>query len=258
MSDDDYHGIKMLLSQAAVGPLAAITSLCELITDQVNVGVVVAADGGEAGVSGFGTILNIEQHKIHPGMSTFRSFVSDLSKKHPKKSKLINSILSGNEEFRTGLLLKERLVNFPPELVPNLHKVLVEDVQWSMTSEFVPDAGEKREDYNFEYVLLLSAFEIESGTRIEDEEAQNPGHSDGLGHKKKRKLDRQTAQASRIYLHWEDEVFFENALFSHAWQNASKPVVYRANKKFQSYFLLYALRYSDYVELTTRLAQSLQ
>lgn len=256
MSGDDYHGVKTLLSQIAVGPLSTLTGLSETIVDQVNVGVVVSADGGDAGIAGFGTILNIEQYKKVPAMASVKSFLSELCKKIPKKAKLINAMLSGDSGATTGLMLKERLVNFPPELSPNMHKVLIEDVQWSTTSEFVPDEGEKSEFYEFDYLLFLAPYEIESGGRVSAEGEEGGGEEPvGMAMKKKRKLDKKNAEASRMYLHWEDEVLIERALFSHSWQNSAKPIVYRANKKYQSYNILYALRYSDYVELSARLSE---
>jgi hypothetical protein len=251
MSDDHYHGVKTLLSQVSVGSLYTLTTLADAIVNQVNLGSVVSTQDGESGVVGFGTILNISQHSKVPGMISFRSFLSDLAKKLPKHSKIIHQILSGNPSTTTGLLLKERLVNFPPELTPNLHQVLIDDAKWSLSDEFEPDEGEKREFYDFDYIIALSSFEIEGGGKSVEEGDQQPMD---LGHKKKRKLDKKNAAAGRLYLHWEDEIFNERALFSHSWQNAAKPVVYRANKKYTSYFLLYALRYSDYVDLCGRLS----
>ena len=253
MSEHDYHGLKTLLSQVAFGSLSALTSRSDSIVNQVNLGAVVTTENGEAGVAAFGSVLNISQYKAVAGMLSFRSFIADLAKKLPKSANLINQMLSSDSYYTTGLLLKERLVNFPPELAPNLHHVMIEDAKWSVSDEFEPDEGEKRESYDFKYVLALCAFEIESGSRTMTEEGGEAPVD--MGHKRKRKFDKRNADASRIFLHWEDEIFIERALFSHSWQNTSKPIVCRANKKYNSYFCLYALRYTDYVELSSGLSQ---
>ena len=255
MSDDDYHGVKTLLSNIAAGPLADLTSLTDPIVSQVNIGTVVKIGDGEAGVSAFGTILNLARHSTNPGMSAIQSLLKEFSKKNPKFSKRIANITS--DECCTGILLKERLINFPPELAPNIHKVLVDDVKWSSSDDYEPDEGEKREDYSFEYILLLSSFEVEGSSKTTDNAESSEQSPEGIGLKKKRKLEKQQMKASRVYLHWEDEMFMERAIFSHSWQNSSKPVVVRSNRKYQSFHTLFCLRWSDYMEMVDRLAQAI-
>ena len=254
MAEDDYHGVKTLLSQIATGSLATLSSLADPIVSQVNIGTVVKAGDGEAGISGFGTILNIRQHMQDPGMTAVRSILKEFNKKAPKHNKIITDIASEAPQYCTGLVLKERLINFPPELAPNIHKVLIGDVEWSKSDEYEPEDGEKREDYDFEFLLFLSAFEVESTARsVEEGDAEQAP----MGHKKKRKMDKKGSKAARVYLHWEDEVFMERSIFSHSWQNSSKPVVVRANRKYHSFNTMFCLRWSDYLELADRLAQAM-
>jgi hypothetical protein len=256
MNEDDYHGVKSLLSQAATGPLSTITGLADTIVSQVNIGTVVSTGDSEAGACSFGTILNINQNRTKPGMDCVHSLLTDISRKNPKASKLVKRFLSDHETV-PGLLIKERLINFPFELAPNIHKVLIEDVNWSGSDEYEPESGERREDYQFTHLLVLSTFEIEGKASSSSMSSQPPQAEgieqaevsfEGMGHKKKRKLDKKSAIASRIYHHWEDEVLFEKALFSHSWQNPNKSEVVRSNRKYQSYNMLYAIKWSDYVD----------
>ena len=257
MSDNDYHGVKSLLSQVATGPLADLTTLADTIVNQVNIGTTVST-GDDSALCAFGTVLNMTQHKNVPGMSSVFALLKDVAKKNPKAAKPVSNMLGGNPEWVTGLVLKERLINFPDELAHNIHRVLIDDVQWSGSDEYEPDEGEKREDFQFTHAVFLSSFEIESGSRgvaaepVEGEESQPA--IEGVGHKKKRKMDKKAAAASRVYLHWEDEILSQKALFSHSWQNSAKPVVLRANRKYQSYNFMYALRWSDYEDLVAQLS----
>ena len=259
MSEEDYHGVKALVSQVATGPLAELTTLADTIVSQVNIGTTVST-GEDSALCAFGTVLNVAQHKTMPGMVALTTLLKEIAKKNPKSTSAIINMLGRAPDWVTGLVLKERLINFPDELAHNIHRVLIDDVKWSGSDEYEPDAGEKREDYQFTHVLFLSSFEMESGGRggsadppAQGEESQQPV-VDGVGHKKKRKMDKKAAAASRVYLHWEDEILTQKAMFSQSWQNASKAAVLRANRKYQSYSHLYALRWSDYEQLVEQLS----
>lgn len=245
----------MLLSNIAAAPLADISSLADTIVSQVNIGTVVKIGDGEAGVSAFGTILNLSRHSTNPGMFAIQSLLKDFTKKNPKFTKRIASLTTG--DCCTGVLLKERLINFPPELASNIHKVLIDDVKWSSSDDYEPDEGEKREDYDFQFIILLSTFEVEGSSKSADIAESSEQTSEGMGLKMKRKLDKKQMKASRVYLHWEDEIFMERAIFSHSWQNSSKPVVVRSNRKYQSFHTLFCLRWSDYVEMVDKLAHAM-
>ena len=216
-------------------------------------------DGGDAGVCAFGTIININQHKTNPGIVAIHTLLKDIAKRSPKSSRAITNILT-NPDYITGLVLKERLINFPFELSPNIHKILIDDVKWSSSDDYEPDAGESRGDYKFSTLLFLSTFEIEASSRpaaeSKEEPEQQPERTEivGVGHKKMRSMEKKASQASRIYLNWEDEVFVEKSLFSHTWQNSGKSAVVRSNRKYQSYSILYGIKWSDYIELVDRIA----
>jgi hypothetical protein len=258
-----------LISQIASGPLAPITALTDTVCNQANIGCVVTTDGGEAGVCAFGTILNINQYKANPGMAAVRTLLKDMEKKIPKSSRLIGNMLNNPKDFVTGLVIKERLINFPFELSPNIHKVLIEDVNWSGSSDYEPEKDETREDYQFTHLLFLSSYELESSGRMTQASSsdinENPQEEytgdaapveSGMGHKKKRKMDKKMAASSRVFLHWEDEVFVDRALFSHSWQNSAKPTVVRAGRKYHSFNIIYALKWSDYVDLAERISSA--
>ena len=232
--------------------------MAEPICEQANIGCVVTTEGGESGVCAFGTILNINQHKSNAGMVAFRTLLKDFEKKAPKSARMLARMLSAESDLVTGLVIKERLINSPFELAPHIHKVLIDDVMWSSSSEYEPEKNESREDYKFTHFLFITSFETESSSSsmsVDDESGENP-QPEGMGHKKKRKLDKRAAIDSRIYLHWEDEVFIEKSLFSHTWQNSSKSIVVRAGKKFHSFNLLYAIKWDDYIDLVDKIASA--
>ena len=245
-----------MVSQIANGPLNPLTALAEPICEQANIGCVVTTEGGESGVCAFGTILNINKHQSNNGMIAVRTLLKDFEKKSPKSARMLARMLNPESDVVAGLLIKERLINSPFELAPHIHKVLIDDVMWSSSSEYEPEKGETREDYKFTHLLFLSSFETESSSRTVSDDADEANQPEGMGHKKKRRLDKKAAVDSRVYLHWEDEIFIEKAMFSHTWQNPAKSVVVRAGKKFHSFNLLYAIKWDDYLDLVDRIASA--
>ena len=189
-------------------------------------------------------------------MIAVRTLLKDFEKKSPKSARMLARMLNPESDVVAGLLIKERLINSPFELAPHIHKVLIDDVMWSSSSEYEPEKGESREDYKFTHLLFLSSFETESSSRTVSDDADEANQPEGMGHKKKRRLDKKAAVDSRVYLHWEDEIFIEKAMFSHTWQNPAKSVVVRAGKKFHSFNLLYAIKWDDYLDLVDRIASA--
>jgi hypothetical protein len=248
MTEEDFHGIKSLVSQVSTANLSTLTTLADPIVSQQNVGCVVTT--GEAGVCGFGTILNLLSHKSVPGMQAIVNLLKDLAKKNPKTSKTINRMMKPDDlNYVGGLVLKERLINCPFEIAPNLHKVLIDDVNWSISSEYEPDEGETRDDYMFTHLVFLSQFEIEQGV-VAGAAPVEGGEVHKM--KKKRKMDAVASKSSRIYLHWEDEVFIERAVWDHSWQTGKETVI-RGGKKFHAFFVLYCLKWQDYTEIVQTL-----
>lgn len=92
---------------------------------------------------------------------------------------------------RIGLILTERLINVPSEVVPPMYTMLLEEIQWAL---------EEKEPYTFSHYLILSKTytEVESKTHMEDDRP-----------KKKVKA---AAGPETFYFHPEDEVLHRHAL----------------------------------------------
>ncbi|GAA5912493.1 hypothetical protein JCM8208_006616 [Rhodotorula glutinis] len=159
----DYHSIKLLLSQLVQGDAASLDlgGVADLVLEQKLVGSTVKTDGGddddkaaEGDPYAVLTVLNLNVHKDHKALSALTSYLlAKLPSSSPFHAEL-SSLLSHPAEPSTaaapkhvGLVLSERLVNMPAQIVPPMYKMLDEELQW---------ARDENEPYHFSHLLFLS------------------------------------------------------------------------------------------------------
>ena len=141
----------------------------------------------------------------------------------------IRTVLHDENNACIGLILSERLINVPAQLVAPMYKMLLEEVKWAI---------EEREPYDFSHYLILSK------TYQELEQSKGGDHIGLHGDKKFRRV---TSEASTDvhYFHPEDEVFHKHAIrfTSYSYQtqsgfSASEKVVPQHGIKAQGHAIL--------------------
>ena len=111
---------------------------------------------------------------------------SDLSK--------IVELVEQSTSARVGLILTERLVNIPSEVVPPMYKMLLEEISWAI---------EEKEPYNFTHYLILSKTYREIASVLDEEDTPKS---------KKQKKASKKGTSEVFYFHPEDEVLQRHAL----------------------------------------------
>ena len=101
------------------------------------------------------------------------------------------SILLSSPDVQVGLILTERLINMPPEIVPPMYTMLLEEIDWAV---------EEKEPYKFTHYLVLSKVYSEVESKV-DQEDDRPS-------KKKKKAN---SSEEILYFHPEDEVLHKYA-----------------------------------------------
>ena len=86
-----------------------------------------------------------------------------------------------------GLLVNERLVNMPADLVPALHNQIPEDLVFTRKEDEIKEPRE----FIYDYLLIISKFSVPNAAS-----ATNPERKD------------------RLYYRWEDDVFERDAEIS--------------------------------------------
>lgn len=108
---------------------------------------------------------------------------------------LLKSLLGPGSKGQVGLILTERLINVPPQVVPPMYKMLLEEMSWAI---------EEKEPFEFTHYLIFSKTYTEVGPNLD--------HDMGTPQKKKKKqkvhseLDR-----SIFYFHPEDEILMHHS-----------------------------------------------
>ncbi|KAM0752893.1 hypothetical protein T439DRAFT_323503 [Meredithblackwellia eburnea MCA 4105] len=181
--EHDYHSIKLLLSQLLSHDASSLDlgGVTNLILEQKLVGSTVKTDGAKGDPYAVLTVLNLNVHKENPAIAELVKYI--LSKASADSSLLaaLTEILavpvaesSASNPKHVGLVLSERLVNMPAQIVPPMYTMLAEELQW---------AKDDAEPYHFSHLLFLSRVFIASSDELEDDPnaALNDPEDDGRG-----------------------------------------------------------------------------
>ncbi|KAG8719724.1 Mss4p nuclear export [Ceratobasidium sp. 394] len=149
----DYLAIKRLLNQlfSLDSSNFQVEKLTELILSQPLVGSTVKTDGIESDPYALLSVININVHKDHPSIKTIVAYLLEKVAQNPVASSALEAILSpqalASPSGHTGLIISERLINMPPQIMPPMYKMLRDEVQWAI---------EENEPYNFENFIVIS------------------------------------------------------------------------------------------------------
>lgn len=109
----------------------------------------------------------------------------------------VAELLGPGSSAQVGLVLTERLVNIPAEVVPPMYKMLLEEISWAL---------EEKEPYTFSHYLILSK------TYLEVQSALDEGIPRPQKKNKKAASSKDNEEKEVFYFHPEDEVLQKHAL----------------------------------------------
>jgi protein BCP1 len=202
----DFHGLKTLLRQLldVDSQLFNLSELTDLILSQPTLGSTVKVDGNETDPYAFLTVLNLETHKVCsiyyiPPVSTTnntqdKKVIQDLTTYLSKKSAslpALTPLLTQSSKAQVGLILTERFINMPHEIIPPMYTMLLEEITWAL---------QESEPYAFTHYLVLSKCYSEIQSTIQTEDAPRT------------KKHKKTEGEETFYFHPEDEVLHKHAL----------------------------------------------
>ncbi|KAK4052242.1 Mss4p nuclear export [Microbotryomycetes sp. JL221] len=226
----DYQSIKLLLQQLLSGDSIELdtSSIANLVIEQKLVGTTVKTDGGNQGDPyAVLTVLNLNVHKEREGVQDLIKYIMTKSINNPPLHDQLTELLSTSVQDSSetnpkhvGLVLCERLVNMPAQIVPPMYKMLVEELQW---------AREDGEPYHFSHLLFLSRVFIASMNQLDQDPnaglmstEENQIKSTSKTSKKAKKgqhVDSQTKDEEQTWMyHPEDEVIARYAQHQHVFK----------------------------------------
>ncbi|KAI4622801.1 Mss4p nuclear export [Alternaria ethzedia] len=187
----DFHGLKNLLRQLldVDSQLFNLSELADIILSQPLLGSTVKVDGNETDPYAFLTVLNLETHKDKKVIQDLTTYLSKKSAPIPT----LPPLLTSSSPAQIGLILTERFINMPHEIVPPMYTMLLEEIQWAV---------EEKEPYTFTHYLVLSKCYSEIQSQLPSEDAPP-------SKKKNKKAD---VGEETFYFHPEDEVLHKHAV----------------------------------------------
>ncbi|KAI9726773.1 MAG: Mss4p nuclear export [Chrysothrix sp. TS-e1954] len=210
----DFHGIKQLLKQLFDVDHEAfdLSALADLIISQPLLGstVKVSDDANEAKDNdpfAFLTVVNLHTHRDNPAIMSLVKYLSSKASKMPNLSLTLPPLLSLETPPNIGLILTERFINMPAQIVPPMYNMLLEEIAWAV---------QEKEPYSFSHYLILSKTYTEIASTMPSMDDEDEGESQPV--KKKKKKQKHGADIGEsgevFYFHPEDEVLQRNAVGS--------------------------------------------
>ncbi|GMI71840.1 hypothetical protein like AT2G44510 [Hibiscus trionum] len=149
---DDFHGVKTLLQSYLDDKQWDLSGFVDLILEQTTVGTVVKLEDDEDnGVFSIITALNLGRYKDHKCFTELKEFLLNIC---PEKDKTGNlRSLLGDKAQDVGLLVSQRVVNLPPQLLPHLYDALFDEISWATEDE---PTEELRNSFRFKFYIVVS------------------------------------------------------------------------------------------------------
>ncbi|KAE8894326.1 hypothetical protein PF005_g2643 [Phytophthora fragariae] len=187
-----FHSVKQfLLAYLPPSQPFDVSGLANAVVGQVTAGTMVCAEG-EDDVYGFITALNLKSFAAEKSVQQVLQYVTKKcpSAELPKLQQILNA-------KNVGLVLNERMVNLPYQLVPALHSALHEDIEWAIENE---DTEALRDSFKMDYFLILATCTEEK--------------SGSSGSKKGKKSKTTYEQTAKFFHNFEDEFLEQEAEIS--------------------------------------------
>ncbi|XP_027188647.1 protein BCCIP homolog [Cicer arietinum] len=150
---NDFHGVKTLLQTYLDVEEWDLSGFVDLILGQTTVGTVVKVeDDADEGIFALVTALNLWRYREQRCIMSFKDFL--LLKACQEKGIADQlRLLLGEQAHNVGILVSQRVVNLPPQLLPHLYDSLFNEVSWATEDEPTEDL---RNSFQFKHYLILS------------------------------------------------------------------------------------------------------
>nr|CAD1845123.1 unnamed protein product [Ananas comosus var. bracteatus] len=234
----DFHGVKLLLTSYLDNEPWDLSGFVDLVLNQTTVGTVVRLDGyddddegdGDNGSSGgdddedlYGvvTALNLKRYAEHKCIKELKKFLLGVCRDENTKKKL--KLLLEEQASQVGLLVSQRFVNCPYQLVPPLYDALFDEISWATEDE---PTQELRDSFRFKSYLLIS--------RIYERDPNKPNGKISVNQ-----------DEPVIYIKAEDEIFHELSMWSFTFPVHAEQLVPDDLKNYRQMGLVLVVKADD-------------
>ncbi|TMW91610.1 hypothetical protein EJD97_014100 [Solanum chilense] len=185
----DFHGVKILLQTYLDDKQWDLSGFVDVILGQPTVGTVIKIENDEDdGIYSIVTALNLGRYKDLECIVDLKEFLLKACCQKDVFSKL--SLFLGDQAKDVGLIVSQRVLNLPPQLLPPLYDALFDEVSWATEDE---PTEELRSSFCFKFYLVISKI---------------------YKHKNADKQNGPSGDQSIVYIKAEDEIFHELSSWS--------------------------------------------
>ncbi|ESQ39084.1 hypothetical protein EUTSA_v10001552mg [Eutrema salsugineum] len=215
----DFNGVKILLQNYLDDKEWDLSSFVDLILEQTTVGTVVkVADDEDEAVFAVVSALNLARYKDSKCFRELKEFLLKVCSEKNVSSDL--ELLLEKKAQDVGLLVSQRVMNLPPQLLPPLYDGLFDEVLWATEDE---PTEELRSSFRFKsYILVTKIYKL-----------KNP--------KQKKPRHGEEENEETIFLKPEDELFLELSSWSFTFPMRSQLVTSQEMKNYQLMGLVMAV-----------------
>lgn len=162
-----------------------------MILEQPALGSTVKTEGEESDPFAFLTVLNMHEHREKNVMKQLSTWLATKAAANPSLGQL-RELLAPQSSAQVGLVLCERFINMPHQIVPPLYTMLQDELA---------EAVKEKEPYEFTHYLIVSKCYTEVASKLDLEDNPPSKKSKAGG-----------ANAEVFFFHPEDEVWQKHAV----------------------------------------------
>ncbi|CAM6093398.1 unnamed protein product [Calypogeia fissa] len=221
---DDFHGAKALLRTYLDDVTWDINGCVDLFLAQTTVGSVIKTSEEESPI-GLISALNLARYQDCPCMKHIQHYIESKAKEKPE-AKQVERFWT-KKANQVGLLVSERLINIPMELVPPLYEGLFEEILWATEDE---PTEELQNSFKFKHYLVL--------TKV-FEELPKTSKSSRTGQKQ---LENGKLKGELIFIKPEDEILLKLSSWSFTFEVKAEASASHETKNMRQLRLVMGLK----------------
>lgn len=195
--DVDFHATKTFLRQLLGDDCNEfdISGLADLILTKNSVGTTIKTEGKESDPFALLSVINLAEHGDKPCVKQLIDYFYQKTSRSTEYNMFLRKLLAKDSKLKVGLIISDRMINMPVEVVPPMYKMLLEEMA---------KAEDAHEKYEFDWFLIPSKIYKIVTANFQSENDQKS---------KKSKAANDAVVEQSDYFHYEDIVLEENAKF---------------------------------------------
>lgn len=200
----DFHATKTFLRQLFGDDcnMFDISALADLILTKNSVGTTIKTEGTESDPFALLSVINLTENLGQPSIKSLVDYFLQKTSQNTEFNIILKKLLSegkttksSSKQLKVGLIISERMINMPVEVVPPMYKMLLTEM------EKAEDAHDK---YEFDYFLVVSKIYHMVAAIVQEETSDKKS--------KKKKVPAEKVVESD-YFHYEDIILEQNAKY---------------------------------------------